>query len=145
MLSAGAHGTESFIYKETVVLDCGGIEFTAKRSPAESFAEKEKQDKTIPVLTEDRLPVSSCEVREGRLRRQAFHGRPAPVRYGNGGKEDMPEDTESGIGTPATRAGIIEKLISAGCERKSAKAVHPSAAGVSHIVLPEQLSLRAHR
>lgn len=61
------------------------------------------------------------------------------------GKEDMPEDAErKGIGTPDTRAGIIEKLISAGfAERKSAKkAVHliPSAAGVSLItVLPEQL------
>lgn len=61
------------------------------------------------------------------------------------GKDDMPEDAErKGIGTPATRAGIIEKLIPAGfAERKSAKkAVHliPSAAGVSLItVLPEQL------
>ena len=36
------------------------------------------------------------------------------------GKEDMPEDAErKGLGTPATRAGILEKLVSAGfLERK---------------------------
>lgn len=39
------------------------------------------------------------------------------------GKEDMPEDAErQGIGTPATRAAILEKLVSAGfVERKRAK------------------------
>lgn len=61
------------------------------------------------------------------------------------GKEDMPEDAErKGLGTPATRAGTLEKLISAGfVERKKAKkAVHlmPTQVGVSLItVLPEQL------
>ena len=36
------------------------------------------------------------------------------------GKDDMPEDAErKGLGTPATRAGILEKLVSAGfLERK---------------------------
>ena len=33
----------------------------------------------------------------------------------NAGKEDMPDDAErKGIGTPATRSGIIEKLVSSG-------------------------------
>ena len=31
------------------------------------------------------------------------------------GKDDMPEDAErKGLGTPATRAGILEKLVSTG-------------------------------
>lgn len=57
----------------------------------------------------------------------------------------MPEDAErKGLGTPATRAGIIEKLIATGfVERKKAKkAVNliPANTGVSLItVLPEQL------
>jgi len=145
--------SESFIYKETVVkMDCNGNEFTAKgkalvRMGWRAFAEKEKQDKIIPALSEGQaIPVSSCEVKEGKT---------TPPRHftedlllnamETAGKEDMPEDAErKGIGTPATRAGIIEKLISAGfAERKSAKkSVHliPSAAGVSLItVLPEQL------
>ena len=42
----------------------------------------------------------------------------------NAGKEETPEDAErKGLGTTATRAGIIEKLISAGfAERKGKKA-----------------------
>ena len=61
------------------------------------------------------------------------------------GAKDMPEDAErKGLGTPATRAGIIEKLISTGfVERKKAKktvTLIPANTGVSLItVLPEQL------
>ena len=61
------------------------------------------------------------------------------------GAEDMPDDVERrGIGTPATRAGILEKLVSAGfVERKKAKKITsliPTQAGTSLItVLPEAL------
>ena len=61
------------------------------------------------------------------------------------GAEDMPEDVErKGIGTPATRAGILEKLVSAGFveRKKSKKITHliPTQEGNSLItVLPEQL------
>lgn len=61
------------------------------------------------------------------------------------GVKDMPEDAErKGLGTPATRASILEKLVSAGLveRRKNKKTVNliPSDGGVSLItVLPEQL------
>jgi len=61
------------------------------------------------------------------------------------GAGDMPEDAErKGIGTPATRAGILEKLVSSGLvERKKAKKITnliPTQAGSSLItVLPEAL------
>ena len=61
------------------------------------------------------------------------------------GAEDMPEDAErKGIGTPATRAGILEKLVAAGFveRKKSRKITHlmPTQEGNSLItVLPEQL------
>ena len=61
------------------------------------------------------------------------------------GAKEMPDDAErKGLGTPATRAGIIEKLIAAGfVERKKAKKTTnliPASTGVSLItVLPEQL------
>ena len=63
----------------------------------------------------------------------------------NAGSKDMPEDVErKGIGTPATRAGILEKLVSSGFiqRKKSKKAVylHPTEIGTALItVLPEQL------
>ena len=61
------------------------------------------------------------------------------------GKEDMPETAERrGLGTPATRAAVIEKLVATGFaeRRKAKKSVRlvPTEAGVSLItVLPEQL------
>ena len=61
------------------------------------------------------------------------------------GKDEMPEDAErKGLGTPATRAGILEKLVSTGfLERKKSKKqvqLLPSHDAVSLItVLPEQL------
>ena len=61
------------------------------------------------------------------------------------GMKDMPEDAErKGLGTPATRAAILEKLVANGFieRKKSKKSVHliPTHAAVSLItVLPEQL------
>jgi DNA topoisomerase-3 len=61
------------------------------------------------------------------------------------GAEDMPEDAErKGLGTPATRAAMIEKLIATGfVERKQGRkttTLVPTAVGVSLVtVLPEQL------
>lgn len=61
------------------------------------------------------------------------------------GTKDMPEDAErKGLGTPATRAGILEKLVSTGMvERRKAKKqtiLIPTALGNALItVLPEQL------
>ena len=61
------------------------------------------------------------------------------------GAEDMPEDTErKGLGTPATRAGIIEKLVKTGlAQRRTAKKIKyllPTEKGVALIaVLPEPL------
>ena len=61
------------------------------------------------------------------------------------GAKEMPEDAErKGLGTPATRAAILEKLVATGFveHKKSKKAVSliPTHAGISLItVLPEQL------
>jgi DNA topoisomerase-3 len=61
------------------------------------------------------------------------------------GAKDMPDDAErKGLGTPATRAAILEKLVTTGfVERKKAKktvSLIPSQVGVSLVtVLPEQL------
>jgi hypothetical protein len=54
---------------------------------------------------------------------EALYGRHAPVRHGTAGEKEMPEDAErKGIGTPATRAGILEKLVAGGfVERRKGK------------------------
>lgn len=57
------------------------------------------------------------------------------------GKEDMPDDAErKGIGTPATRAGILEKLVSTGFAKREKTSLIPAGCGSSLVaVLPEEL------
>ena len=154
------------IYSETVVIAaCAGGEFTAKgktvKHPGwkaledayrakmkDAEPKKEGAEKALPELTEGQntfgcLPQSSKKakaVRPSTLRRI-----PCLSAMETAGKEDMPEDAErKGLGTPATRAGILEKLVSAGFleRKKNRKTVQllPSHDAVSLItVLPEQL------
>lgn len=58
------------------------------------------------------------------------------------GKEDMPEDAErKGLGTPATRAAIIEKMVSSGFAERKVKSLVPTKDGISLItILPEGLT-----
>ena len=60
----------------------------------------------------------------------------------NAGKEDTPEDAErKGLGTPATRAAIIEKLVAAGFVERKGRSLIPTKAGINLVtVLPEPLT-----
>jgi len=136
----------------TAEFSCGNCDFTAKGKIIENvgwkvYNNKEQEDKVLPELSEgNEFKVSSAEIKEGKTK--------PPVRYTEdsllsamevAGAKDMPDDAErKGLGTPATRAGIIEKLISTGfVERRKAKksvSLVPASTGVSLItVLPEQL------
>ena len=142
-----------FVYLETEArLDCGGNAFAAKGKTViqpgwKAYADAELTDKTLPELSEGQsLPVSSCAVREGRTTPpKQFTEDTLLSAMETAGKEDMPEDAERrGLGTPATRAAVIEKLVATGFaeRRKAKKSVRlvPTEAGVSLItVLPEQL------
>lgn len=58
------------------------------------------------------------------------------------GAEDMPEDAErKGLGMPATRAAIIEKLVAAGFVERKGKSLIPTRDGINLVtVLPEALT-----
>ena len=98
-------------------------------------------------LTEGQtLPVAAAQVKSGTTTPPKHHTEDSLLSAMEmAGKEDMPEDAErQGIGTPATRAAILEKLVSAGfVERKRAKktvSLLPTPLGTALItVLPEQL------
>ena len=98
-------------------------------------------------LTEGQtLPVAAAQVKSGKTTPPKHHTEDSLLSAMEmAGKEDMPEDAErQGIGTPATRAAILEKLVSAGfLERKRAKktvSLLPTPLGTALItVLPEQL------
>ena len=98
-------------------------------------------------LTEGQtLPVAAVKVKAGKTTPPRHYTEDTLLSaMETAGKEDMPEEAERrGIGTPATRAAILEKLVSAGfVERKRAKktvSLLPTPLGTALItVLPEQL------
>ncbi len=145
--------SESYRFRETVaVISCGDHTFTAKGKIVENvgwkiYNEKEQTDKVLPELADgDELKVVSSEIREGKTKPPAHFTEDSLLSAMEvAGAKEMPDDAErKGLGTPATRAGIIEKLIATGfVERKKAKKsvnLVPAHTGVSLItVLPEQL------
>lgn len=144
---------DSFRYRETVaVISCGDHTFTAKGKIVENpgwkiYNEKEQTDKVLPELADgDELKVASSEIKEGTTKPPSHFTEDSLLSAMEvAGAKEMPDDAErKGLGTPATRAGIIEKLIATGfVERKKAKKtvnLVPAHTGVSLItVLPEQL------
>ena len=144
---------DSFRYRETVaVISCGDHTFTAKGKTVQKpgwkiYNEKEQTDKVLPELADgDELKVANAEIKEGTTKPPAHFTEDSLLSAMEvAGAKDMPDDAErKGLGTPATRAGIIEKLIATGfVERKKAKktvSLVPAHTGISLItVLPEQL------
>ena len=156
----------SHAYAETsITVECAGTEFTAKgrtvqnpgwrtldtayRAYLKSAPEQDSdsEDKALPELAEGQeLSVAGAAVKEGKTTPpKHFTEDTLLSAMETAGKDDMPEDAErKGLGTPATRAGILEKLVSTGFleRKKSKKTVQliPSHDAVSLItVLPEQL------
>ena len=144
----------------TATFDCGGHTFTAKgkqvlsqgwraiqevfRSSLKEKPEDEDAEGVLPALTEGQVfePVSASVT-------EHFTSPPKPYTEDtllsameNAGKEDIPEDAERrGLGTPATRAAIIEKLVSGGFVERKGKNLIPTKAGVNLVtVLPELLT-----
>ena len=145
--------SEPFRYAETVaVLDCVGHIFTVKGRETladgwKAYTENEQNDKVLPELKENReYSVKSVSLKEGTTTPPAHFTEDSLLHaMETAGNEDMPEDAErKGLGTPATRAAILEKLIRNGFvkRKKSKKSVNliPTHAAFSLItVLPEQL------
>ena len=151
-------------YAETsVVIECAGQEFKAKgrailnpgwreldgryKDTLKNKPEPEKEAKALPILSEgNTLPVVTAAVKEGKTSPPAHFTEDTLLSaMETAGAGEMPEDAErKGLGTPATRAGILEKLIKVGfVERKKVKkATHlmPTHEGVALItVLPNQI------
>lgn len=157
---------QPYEYGETVaILDCAGYRFTAKgrtvqnpgwRAIEKSYRaglkdkpeqESDNEDKSLPVIAEGQTFEGVVpDIKEGKTSQPKHFTEDTLLSAMEvAGAKDMPEDAErKGLGTPATRAGILEKLVSTGfVERlKSKKTVQlfPTHAAVSLItVLPEQL------
>ncbi len=145
--------SEPFRYAETTVtLEYGGHEFTAKGKNIlqrgwKSYLTQESGEKILPDFKEgESVTVKEISIKTGKTTPPKRHTEDTVLSaMETAGKDDMPEDAErKGIGTPATRAAILEKLIAEGfVERKKHGKVTnliSTHAGISLItVLPEQL------
>lgn len=150
-------------YAETTVsVECEGESFTAKGKSVIDKGWKaadtvfhanlrnkpdEEKEAALPSLSADQTfkPVMAS-VKEGKTSPpKHFTEDTLLSAMETAGAEDMPEDAErKGLGTPATRAGILEKLVkTAFVERKGDKKTKyllPTHKGVSLItVLPEAI------
>ena len=153
---------EPYRYAEiTVQFECAGQTFTAKGKTVLDEGWKaierailgdttEKGNENLGVLTEvqdkETLPILDAQLKEGRTTPpKHFTEDTLLAAMESAGADSMPEEAERrGIGTPATRAATIEKLVQKGflAREGGGKAKHliPSEKGRTLIAaMPEQL------
>ena len=145
----------------TAMLDCQGYTFTAKgktilqsgwkeverihrMSIRQSETEhRENEDAALPVLKEGQtFETVSASLREGKTSPPKHYTEDTLLSaMENAGAEDMPDDAErKGLGTPATRAATLEKLVSAGFVERKKKQLIPTKKGRNLIaVLPDNI------
>ena len=145
----------------TAILDCQGYTFTAKgktilqsgwkeverihrMSIRQSETEhKENEAVALPVLQEGQtFEAVSASLREGKTSPPKHYTEDTLLSaMETAGAEDMPEDAErKGLGTPATRAATLEKLVSAGFVQRKKKQLIPTEKGKNLIaVLPDNI------
>ena len=145
----------------TAMLDCQGYTFTAKgktilqsgwkeverihrMSIRQSETEhRENEDAALPVLKEGQtFETVSASLREGKTSPPKHYTEDTLLSaMETAGAEDMPDDAErKGLGTPATRAATLEKLVSAGFVQRKKKQLIPTEKGRNLIaVLPDNI------
>ena len=146
-------------YEETVIeLDCGGTAFSAKGKTilhdgwkalarkSDSTKSDEKEQALPSVSVGDEMAVISTEIKEGKTSPPKHYTEDTLLQsMETAGADEMPDEVErKGLGTPATRAGIIEKLVRIGfLERKGDKKTKyliPTHKGTALVtVMPEQI------
>jgi len=149
--------SEKHLCAETVVTaECEGETFTAKgktviqngwKEVEEAFAahlgkQKKDAEPSLPQLSEGQAFTAKATVREGFTQPpKQFTEDSLLSAMESAGAEDMPEDAErKGLGTPATRAAIIENLVKSGLLERKGKLLLPTDKGVNLIkVLPESV------
>ena len=161
LLSATA---EPHIYEAvTAVFSCAGTDFTAKGKTVLSDGWKEIErryratlkdkpeaedgknaDVTLPELSEGQgFPNPAAKVTEHTTTPPKPHSEAsllsAMERAGNGDTD--PDAERRGLGTPATRAAVIEKLVKGGFVERKGKQLLPTKDGINLVcVLPDTLT-----
>lgn len=154
-----ATGEKQRISETEIKVECAGEEFQAKgkmvlemgwksyemefRNRLKNKSKTEEKDEVLPLVTEG-------DVLHGVTVTKTEHFTSPPKQYTEdtllsametAGNEDFDEDTEKkGLGTPATRASMIEKLVSSKYLERKGKQLIPTDAGINLVaVLPEKV------
>ena len=142
--------SEKHTYAETIVnIECMGEIFTAKgktviqngwKSIEQAYTASlgrtpKSEEKPLPDLSEGQQFTTSAGVREGFTQPPKHFTEDLLLSaMETAGTEDMPDDAErKGLGTPATRAAIIENLIKSGLLTRKDKLLLPTNKGINLI------------
>ncbi len=151
---------EKHIYDETqITLSCEGYEFKSKgktvtqegwKAVEQRFKaslktkDKEEPEKVLPAVNENDIlsPVSASVTEHYTTPPKQYTEDTLLSAMETAGNEEFDDDTEKkGLGTPATRAGIIEKLVKSGFIERKGKSLVPTKDGNNLVcVLPEQIT-----
>ena len=152
--------SKPFRYLETLLTtECAGEEFTAKgkeildegwkaveRKVLADILSRKKEFTALPPVEESECGILNAELKEGQTSPPKHFTEDTLLHsMETASAESMPEDAErQGIGTPATRAATIEKLVQKGfLERKGdkkTKVLLPTDKGKALItVMPEEI------
>ena len=151
---------EKHIYDETqITLSCEGYEFKSKgktvtqegwKAVEQRFKaslktkDKEESEKVLPAVNENDIlcPVSASVTEHYTTPPKQYTEDTLLSAMETAGNEEFDDDTEKkGLGTPATRAGIIEKLVKSGFIERKGKSLVPTKDGNNLVcVLPEQIT-----
>ena len=151
---------EKHIYDETLItLSCEGYDFKTKGKTVvqegwktieqrfkDSLKTKDKEDpeKVLPAVNENDIlsPVSASVTEHYTTPPKPYTEDTLLSAMETAGNDEFDEETEKkGLGTPATRAGIIEKLVKSGFIERKGKSLVPTKDGSNLVcVLPEQIT-----
>ena len=128
----------------TVTAECAGAEFTVKGSVIRQagwravHGEEDKEEISIPDWQEgDTLTLKGCSITEGKPKPKPLHTEATLLSAMETAGKEVEDDAlrqalkDCGIGTPATRAAIIETLFKRGYMERCKKSLVPTEKGLA--------------
>ena len=127
-----------------VTAECAGVEFAVKGSVIRQagwravYGEEDKEETAIPGWREgDTLTLKGCSITEGETKPKPLHTEATLLSAMETAGKDIEDDAlrqalkDCGIGTPATRAAIIETLFKRGYMERCKKSLVPTEKGLA--------------
>ena len=128
----------------TVTAECAGAEFTVKGCVIRQagwravHGEEDKEEISIPDWQEDdTLTLKGCSITEGKTKPKPLHTEATLLSAMETAGKEIEDDAlrqalkDCGIGTPATRAAIIETLFKRGYMERCKKSLVPTEKGLA--------------